>query len=73
MRKVLQLVASDSTIAALCDDGSLWSFGWEKWERMPDIPRDDPPLADIEMNRDEQEAEQTWQDRVGLYGGHIDP
>jgi len=46
-RKIIQITGIESTVAALCDDGSVWllavgydeSFGKRQWVRASDIPQ----------------------------------
>lgn len=46
-RQIVRITGVNSTVAAVCDDGSVWllaidfeeSFGGRRWVRAPDIPQ----------------------------------
>jgi hypothetical protein len=44
MRRIVQITGVQATIAALCDDGSVWLCAFDifeerHWEQLPDIPQ----------------------------------
>jgi hypothetical protein len=44
MRRIVQITGVKATIAALCDDGSVWLCAFDifeerRWEQLPDIPQ----------------------------------
>ena len=39
-RKPIAISTTDTVLAALCDDGSLWTFRGDNWHRLPNIPTD---------------------------------
>jgi hypothetical protein len=43
MRRIVQITGVEETVAALCDDGSVWLCAFEfderRWKRLPDIPQ----------------------------------
>lgn len=49
-RRVVQIAGVQATIAAVCDDGSVWllaisfdeGFGSRRWVQAPDIPQPKP-------------------------------
>jgi hypothetical protein len=51
MRKVVQITNINDTLAAVCDDGSVWflaiqwdeSFADRRWTRVRDIPQQGEP------------------------------
>jgi hypothetical protein len=50
-RQIVQITGVDETIAALCNDGSVWllTFAFDErrnWRRLPDIPQTNvPPIV----------------------------
>ena len=40
-RKVVQISNAEHDIAALCDDGTIWTLGAEAWRKLPPIPQDE--------------------------------
>ena len=39
MRKIVQVAASDNSVAVLCNDGSVWIGANDVWQKLPDIPQ----------------------------------
>ena len=40
-RKIIQIeISKGGTLIALCDNGSIWSFNEEEWEKFPNIPQE---------------------------------
>lgn len=50
MRKIVQIAEWEDDPLALCDDGSLWWYRGrdQSWNRLPDIPQDQPPAKEAE-------------------------
>jgi hypothetical protein len=49
-RQIVQIAASENTLAALCDDGTIWALHGD-WTLMPPIPQDPEAPEVVELRK----------------------
>jgi len=50
-REIVQIAASDNTLAALCSDGTVWALHDVKWVQFEPIPQDSEPQEVTELRK----------------------